>query len=412
MPKDLGEKLSQEEIRYVFLHELTHFKNGDTIIAIIGALVKIIHWFNPFVYIGLKKMNEDCELACDYEVLKSLNKNESLKYGNTIINVIENINGNRQFLTATSMGKNKKEVKGRVRMIAGNKKFGRKSILIGVTIVAMISAIGLTSCSENKRSDKENIVDSKDNRGVISTPDKMVTSDKNLISSEEKTEIEKTLERYIRALNDGNLEAMKKEISRGFYDYKENEVAEMQYLDLDKLGKVKSIEIEEVSSPSEVSVFVKCENSNKVFGLSKENSQWKIESFGFSPKNTAINKYEWNEKDGDIAREKLNSYIEKNNYKVQANSGVSGVIKLPKTFDEIKRDEKVGELIKELNDLSIKEGYDFTKYLGEEVFFEVMNLENDNGTIGVMVKDEKLIGCFMDKDLKSAELGKFMALME
>ncbi|WP_055070142.1 M56 family metallopeptidase [Clostridium massiliamazoniense] len=79
MPNDLKVKLDEEEIKYIFLHEIMHLKNKHTLIAIIAVIIRIIHWFNPFIYVFLKVMNIDCELACDYDALKRLNKDKNIR---------------------------------------------------------------------------------------------------------------------------------------------------------------------------------------------------------------------------------------------------------------------------------------------------------------------------------------------
>ena len=36
-------------------------------------LIRIIYWFNPIVFVALKEMCHDREIACDSSVLKCLN---------------------------------------------------------------------------------------------------------------------------------------------------------------------------------------------------------------------------------------------------------------------------------------------------------------------------------------------------
>lgn len=88
IPYGIINKLSEEEKRYVFLHELAHLKRKDNLINWIMVLVQALHWFNPIVWYAFYKMREDCEVACDADVLSLLNPAEHKKYGETIINLI------------------------------------------------------------------------------------------------------------------------------------------------------------------------------------------------------------------------------------------------------------------------------------------------------------------------------------
>lgn len=395
MPSDLNLKLDEEEIKYIFLHEIMHLKNKHTLIAIIAVIIRIIHWFNPFIYVFLKVMNIDCELACDYDALKRLEKDKNIKYGNTILKIIENIKNRRRLIATTSMGISKKEVKGRVEMIVKNKKFGRSSIVIGSIVLVVVSVIGLTS-KITKGNDR---LVSKDEKSTISTLEKtfIYENGKSKEFNKESKNIEELLKKYINALNNRDVDYIRNLVSMNFYELKENEVTQLTYLSGDRLGNIKSIEIEEVISTNKISVFVRCENKSEVFTLIKEDNQWKIDAIGSVYRNIDHRKEE------KVAESKINDYLREKNYKAQVNSAMCGILRLPISFNEVKRDVKIGEVIKEFNELSSKNGYDFSNYLNEEVYFKSIDLENNKSikTIIAMVKDEKVIGLFPCDELNS-----------
>lgn len=402
MPKDLEKKLSKEELKYVFLHEITHLKNGHTLISIIGLIIKIIHWFNPFIYIFLKVIDKNCELACDYDILKKLDERENIKYGNTILKVIESIKNNKRFMVEIPIGINKKEVKGRLEMIVENKKFGRTSLVIGGIALVVVSVIGLTS-KITKSDDRLAIKSEKD---IISIQDKifMDGESKGKEANKVSEDIINVLKEYVEALNNKELDNIKKLVSINFYKVKENELAQEIYLSSEKLGTIKSIEIEEVINDSNVVLFVKCKNKNEVFTLLKENNQWKIDGIGSTFNNVDHRKEE------KIAENKINEYLREKHYKVQMNSGMGGMLKLPVSFNEIKREIKVGKIIKEFNELSIENGYDFSNYLNEEIYFKSIDLEDNKSvkTVIIFVKDENVIGLFNCNMLESE---KFRSLI-
>ncbi|WP_306599455.1 M56 family metallopeptidase [Geothrix sp. 21YS21S-2] len=89
LPPALVEGLSDEELRFVLLHELAHLKRLDIHVGWLCAALQLLHWFNPLVWIAFHQMRGDRELACDEEVLARLSSPESPRYGRTLIKLLE-----------------------------------------------------------------------------------------------------------------------------------------------------------------------------------------------------------------------------------------------------------------------------------------------------------------------------------
>ena len=70
LPVGWSEMLSTEQLRFVLLHELIHIRRHDVLISYAMQLARIVHWFNPAVWLAMAKMRTDAELACDAAVLK------------------------------------------------------------------------------------------------------------------------------------------------------------------------------------------------------------------------------------------------------------------------------------------------------------------------------------------------------
>ena len=45
------EALSEQEAMFIFRHELTHYKRGDLWLKLLLTAAKMVHWFNPLVYL-------------------------------------------------------------------------------------------------------------------------------------------------------------------------------------------------------------------------------------------------------------------------------------------------------------------------------------------------------------------------
>ncbi|ADZ84593.1 BlaR1 family beta-lactam sensor/signal transducer [Cellulosilyticum lentocellum] len=85
LPHSLTQSYSIQEVRYIFLHELQHYKHKDILINYIISALTIIYWFHPLILYALKEMKLDRELVCDSSVLNGLEEDQYADYGYTLI---------------------------------------------------------------------------------------------------------------------------------------------------------------------------------------------------------------------------------------------------------------------------------------------------------------------------------------
>ncbi|AOY77815.1 BlaR1 family beta-lactam sensor/signal transducer [Clostridium formicaceticum] len=145
LPANIMEKLSEEEIEYVLLHELTHYKNRDVYINWITCFFKILHWFNPIIWYGFYHMQQDCEIACDHSVLSYLEAHEYSDYGRTIIRVLETFPSPAVASFIKGIGSTGDCIRRRIYSIVDFKKDNRKIKLKELVVSFFIGCALLTS---------------------------------------------------------------------------------------------------------------------------------------------------------------------------------------------------------------------------------------------------------------------------
>lgn len=91
LPIHLISDYNANDIRYMLMHELEHYKYKDALANYLMNIIGILYWFNPFVWYSLKEMKNDREVACDTSVLKLLEEDAYEDYGNTLINFAEKV---------------------------------------------------------------------------------------------------------------------------------------------------------------------------------------------------------------------------------------------------------------------------------------------------------------------------------
>lgn len=72
-------------LNYALLHELIHHRRKDIWLKVVTTLAAAIHWFNPLVWLMVRHVEQDMELACDEAALAILPPQEHRAYGETIL---------------------------------------------------------------------------------------------------------------------------------------------------------------------------------------------------------------------------------------------------------------------------------------------------------------------------------------
>jgi TonB family protein len=66
---DAADYWSDERIRIVLCHELSHVRRGDWLLQLLGSLLRAVYWFNPLVWLACHWLRHESERACDDDVL-------------------------------------------------------------------------------------------------------------------------------------------------------------------------------------------------------------------------------------------------------------------------------------------------------------------------------------------------------
>lgn len=158
----LSENILQENndtIKYIFLHELAHYKRKDLIFNYILLLTLSIHWFNPIVWFIFMRVREDIELGADELAIEKLNKQEKKEYGLVLINLLQNINQVSYTANMLCISDTEKNMERRILMIKGK---NRNKILSAIVVILLIGIIaGIVFIKTEK-------VDIDVNAGIVS----------------------------------------------------------------------------------------------------------------------------------------------------------------------------------------------------------------------------------------------------
>lgn len=140
-------------MRHALEHEITHYRHGDHIWAILRCVCLAVHWFNPLVWWAAILSKYDAELACDESTIRRLGESERAEYGRTLLRLTCE-KRTAVLTTATTMTGNNKTIKERIALIVKKPKMAVYT-LVAVLLIAAIAIV----CTFTGAKDTENAID-------------------------------------------------------------------------------------------------------------------------------------------------------------------------------------------------------------------------------------------------------------
>lgn len=80
-----AQQYSAAQYEYILLHEWMHIRRLDLWKKAFMLAAAVLNWYNPACWLMLLLFNRDLELACDADVLRTLNKKEHAEYAHTLL---------------------------------------------------------------------------------------------------------------------------------------------------------------------------------------------------------------------------------------------------------------------------------------------------------------------------------------
>lgn len=93
IPRDALSRYSTEDWEHVFAHEIAHLRRRDHWSQLLLLLALCAHWFNPLVWMGLRALRADRELAADEWALQRWEGERALAYGETLFKMLTDRSG-------------------------------------------------------------------------------------------------------------------------------------------------------------------------------------------------------------------------------------------------------------------------------------------------------------------------------
>ncbi|MBQ2707059.1 MAG: M56 family metallopeptidase, partial [Clostridia bacterium] len=150
-------KLDDRALSCVLIHELTHIRRFDIAIKLFCLFAAAVHWLNPTSRKVQQALFEDCELACDYSVVRIYGNKISGPYMSTILDFVERFSEGSRLVgqSGTGSGLFISEATGAAflkRRYANMKNYRKDRLATVITgaftaVCAAANILALSSCS-------------------------------------------------------------------------------------------------------------------------------------------------------------------------------------------------------------------------------------------------------------------------
>jgi beta-lactamase regulating signal transducer with metallopeptidase domain len=141
--------VESRELRLIFLHELAHVRRRHILVNWIIVIAQALHWFNPLVWLAMRRLRADQEILCDLDVMRLIGQKESHSYGETLLALASN--STPPLSTILPISTNFKQMKERIRMIIQFKPMTKRLLVIAILLAVMLSAVTFTRAVDKKK---------------------------------------------------------------------------------------------------------------------------------------------------------------------------------------------------------------------------------------------------------------------
>jgi beta-lactamase regulating signal transducer with metallopeptidase domain len=150
LPIGLVEELEERQLRWVLRHELAHLRRRDIPVLAMASLALAFHWFNPVIWLVVRRLRAAMEAAADRLALQGRSSADVLAYAELLLQFASR---DRKVKQATTLGllsfSSSKSLKHRMQLLSSANVAPRAwtRISFGI-IIATLAAMGLTDASQ------------------------------------------------------------------------------------------------------------------------------------------------------------------------------------------------------------------------------------------------------------------------
>lgn len=138
-------ELSDDELRWIFRHELIHINGHDTWVKLFYLLLEAVFWWNPVVHSFQKELDSVLELRCDAKLGIGIDDGDREKYLGAVLSVLKQLtcSSSEYIVAAQAFAKPGDDVKQRFCLVLEcnekNARAAKTALLCGMVLCFVLS---------------------------------------------------------------------------------------------------------------------------------------------------------------------------------------------------------------------------------------------------------------------------------
>lgn len=138
-------KFTQQELQFIFRHEIHHLQRGDVSNKIFFAFCQAWCWFNPLMWLAARKASEDLELSCDEIVLEDMDEGQRRQYAELLLDTAGHSCGFTTCLSAAA-----ETMRYRLKNVVTVRNRWPGTVLLAVTMFLCVMSYGTIAVSSER----------------------------------------------------------------------------------------------------------------------------------------------------------------------------------------------------------------------------------------------------------------------
>ena len=139
LPRGLAAQLSDDELRFVLLHECAHLRRRDLVALWIMTIARVLHWFNPLVWLAARLARTDAEMARDAT---------PVAYGEALLKLAQIVTWRRPSLPVAGIVESKRAMRAR---LAGIGRYAPRKAVHTWFAAVLVLGVGLVFGVDEKK---------------------------------------------------------------------------------------------------------------------------------------------------------------------------------------------------------------------------------------------------------------------
>src|SRR5262245_55719114 len=203
---DQASEWNEADPRRALVHELEHVRRGDWAIQLAARATGILYWFHPLVWVALRRLSLEAERAADDAVVRTA---EHIEYAEQLVLLAGRISKSQAQL-ALGLA-NRSDLSARVSaLLDGSQRRGRAGRRPTASVLSVAGLVALTLAPVRAVT-----LPGKQTAASAQAPDSQIKETGKLVRLAKNREAAWLERKLIRAVADGDLEAVRLLLDRG-----------------------------------------------------------------------------------------------------------------------------------------------------------------------------------------------------